>query len=188
MAEAAWPYWDQWFGNPSSGHAYGEQPRQAVARAREQVAGLIGAAAGEIIFTGSGSEADQLAIRGAVLAGLRVAPGGTPRVITQVTEHLAVLACCDALERWHGGRVTRLPVDSSGLVSPEAVADALARPARARGPAVASVMLANNETGTIQPVTQIAAAAHAHGAVVHVDAAQAVGKTGIDVTALGLTC
>src|SRR6266567_2302409 len=78
--------------------------------------------------------------RGAVLAGLRVAPGGTPRVITQVTEHLAVLACCDALERWHGGRVTRLPVDSSGLVSPEAVADALARPARARGPAVASVM------------------------------------------------
>src|SRR6266536_6574006 len=185
VAEAARPYWDQWFGNPSSGHAYGEQPRQAVARAREQVAGLIGAAAGEIIFTGSGSEADQLAIRGALLAGLRVAPDGTPRVITQVTEHPAVLACCDALERWHGGRVTRLPVDSSGLVSPEAVADALARPARARGPAVVSVMLANNETGTIQPVTQIAAAAHAHGAVVHVDAAQAAGKTGIDVTALG---
>src|SRR6266542_3123203 len=127
VAEAARPYWDQWFGNPSSGHAYGEQPRQAVARAREQVAGLIGAAAGEIIFTGSGSEADQLAIRGALLAGLRVAPDGTPRVITQVTEHPAVLACCDALERWHGGRVTRLPVDSSGLVSPEAVADALAR-------------------------------------------------------------
>ena len=126
-AAAARPYWDQWFGNPSSGHAYGEQPRQAVDRAREQVAALMGAAAGEIIFTGSGSEADQLAIRGALLAGLRVAPDGTPRVITQVTEHPAVLACCDALERWHGGRVTRLPVDSSGLVSPEAVADALAR-------------------------------------------------------------
>ncbi len=178
MAEAARPYWDQWFGNPSSSHAYGEQPRQAVDRAREQVAALMGAAAGEIMFTGSGSEADQLAIRGAVLAGLRVAPGGTPRVITQVTEHPAVLACCDVLEQWHATRVTRLPVDSSGQVSPRAVAAALADPARGRGPAVVSVMLANNETGTIQPVTQIAAAARAHGAVVQVDAAQAAGKTG----------
>jgi cysteine desulfurase len=75
VAEAARPYWDQWFGNPSSDHAYSERPRQAVARAREQVAALIGAAPGEIVFTGSGSEADQLAIRGAVLAGLRAAPG-----------------------------------------------------------------------------------------------------------------
>ena len=180
VAEAARPYWDQWFGNPSSSHAYAERPRQAVTRAREQVAALIGAAAGEIVFTGSGSEAGQLAIRGAVLAGLRAAPGGTPRVITQVTEHPAVLATCEALERWHGAQVTRLPVDGCGLVDPQAVADALARPARARGPAVVSVMLANNETGAIQPVTQIAAAAHAHGAVLHVDAAQAVGKTGVD--------
>jgi cysteine desulfurase len=185
VAEAARPYWEQWFGNPSSGHAYAERPRQAVARAREQVAALIGAAAGEIVFTGSGSEADQLAIRGAVLAGLRAAPGGTPRIITQVTEHPAVLACCEALERWHGVEVTRLPVDACGLVDPEAVADALARPARARGPAVVSVMLANNETGAIQPVTRIAAAAHAHGAVLHVDAAQGVGKTSIDVNVLG---
>jgi cysteine desulfurase len=184
-AEAARPYWELWFGNPSSGHAYGERPRQAVARAREQVAALIGAAAGEIVFTGSGSEADQLAIRGAVLAGLRAAPGGTPRVITQVTEHPAVLACCEALERWHGVEVTRLPVDACGLVDPEAVADALARPARARGPAVVSVMLANNETGAIQPVTRIAAAAHAHRAVLHVDAAQGAGKTSIDVNVLG---
>jgi cysteine desulfurase len=185
VAEAARPYWDQWFGNPSSDHAYSERPRQAVARAREQVAALIGAAPGEIVFTGSGSEADQLAIRGAVLAGLRAAPDATPRVITQVTEHPAVLACCEALERWHGARVTRLPVDASGLVDPQAVADALARPARSRGPAVVSVMLANNETGTIQPITQIAAAAHAHGALLHVDAAQAAGKTAVDVTALG---
>src|SRR5215472_17009299 len=77
LAEAAWPYWDQWFGNPSSDHAYAARPRQAVARAREQVAALIGASPGEIVFTGSGSEADQLAIRGAVLAGLRAAPGST---------------------------------------------------------------------------------------------------------------
>jgi len=185
VVAAARPYWDQWFGNPSSAHAYGEQPRQAVARAREQVAALIGAAAGEIVFTGSGSEADQLAIRGAVLAGLRARPGSTPRVITQATEHPAVLACCEALERWHGAQVTRLPVDACGLVSPDAVAGALARPARAGGPAVVSVMLANNETGAIQPVTQIAAAVHAHGAVLHVDAAQVAGKAGIDVGALG---
>ena len=185
VAAAARPYWDQWFGNPSSAHAYGEQPRQAVARAREQVAALIGAAAGEIVFTGSGSEADQLAIRGAVLAGLRARPGSTPRVITQATEHPAVLACCEALERWHGAQVTRLPVDACGLVSPDAVAAALARPARGGGPAVVSVMLANNETGAIQPVTQIAAAVHAHGAVLHVDAAQVAGKAGIDVGALG---
>jgi cysteine desulfurase len=185
VAEAARPYWDQWFGNPSSDHAYGERPRQAVTRARERVAALIGAAAGEIVFTGSGSEADQLAIRGAVLAGLRAAPGSTPRVITQVTEHPAVLACCEALERWHGAHVTRLPVDAFGLVDPEAVADALARPARARGPAVVSVMLANNETGAMQPVGPIADAAHEHGALLHVDAAQAAGKTSIDVTTLG---
>ena len=185
VAEAARPYWDQWFGNPSSDHAYGAAPRQAIALARKQVATLIGAAPGEIVFTGSGSEADQLAIRGAVLAGLRAAPGSTARVITQVTEHPAVLACCEALERWHGVQVTRLPVDSSGLIDPEAVADALARPARAQAPAVVSVMLANNETGVMQPVGPIADAAHEHGALLHVDAAQAAGKTGIDVTALG---
>jgi cysteine sulfinate desulfinase/cysteine desulfurase-like protein len=120
VAEAARPYWDQWFGNPSSDHAYSERPRQAVARTREQVAALIGAAPGEIVFTGSGSEADQLAIRGAVLAGLRAAPDATPRVMTQITEHPAVLASCEALERWHGAKVTRLPVDASGLIDPEA--------------------------------------------------------------------
>ena len=132
VAEAARPYWDQWFGNPSSDHAYAERPRQAVTRAREQVAALLSTAAGEIVFTGSGSEADQLAIRGAVLAGLRAAPDSTLRVITQVTEHPAVLACCEALARWHGVQVTQLPVDTSGLVDLEAVADALTRRREAR--------------------------------------------------------
>src|ERR1051325_4305916 len=83
VAAAARPYWDQGFGNPSSDHHYGQRPWQAVARAREQVAALIGAMADEIVFTGSGSEADQLAIRGAVLAGLRAAPDAAPRAITQ---------------------------------------------------------------------------------------------------------
>jgi cysteine desulfurase len=184
VAGAARPYWDQWFGNPSSGHACGVRPRQAVARAREQVAALIGAAPGEIVFTGSGSEADQLAIRGAVLAGLRAMPGSKPRIVTQVTEHPAVLACCEALERWHGAQVTRLPVDRSGLVDPGAVADALAGSGQA-APVLVSVMLANNETGALQPVGEIADAAHAHGALLHVDAAQAAGKIPVDVTVLG---
>jgi len=185
VAEAARPYWDQWFGNPSSGHAYAYRPRRAVARAREQVAALIGASPDEIVFAGSGSEADQLAIRGAVLAALRRAPGSRPRVITQPTEHPAVLASCEALARWHGAQVTRLPVDRAGLADPEAVADALRPGPAAAGPALVSVMLANNETGAIQPVREIAAAAHAHGALVHVDAAQGAGKIGIDVTGLG---
>jgi cysteine desulfurase len=120
-----------------------------------------------------------------VLAGLRAAPGSAARVITQVTEHPAVLASCAALERWHSTEVTRLPVDACRLVDPQAVADALGRPPRAGGPAVVSVMLANNETGAIQPVAQIAAAAHAHGALLHVDAAQGAGKISVDDAALG---
>ena len=184
VTQAVQPYWDQWFGNPSSDHVYGEQPRQAVARAREQVAKLIGAAPDEIVFTGSGSEADQLAICGAVLAGLRTGPEVRPRVVTQVTEHPAVLACCEALERWRDADVTRLPVDAVGLVDPQAVAGALSS-STTRAPAVVSVMLANNETGAIQPIAEIADAAHAYGAVLHVDAAQAAGKIGIDVAGLG---
>jgi cysteine desulfurase len=184
VAEAARPYWDQWFGNPSSDHAYGLGPRQAIALARKQVAALIGAAAGEIVFTGSGSEADQLAIRGAVLAVLRAMPGSKPGIVTQVTEHPAVLACCEALERWHGAQVTLLPVDRSGLVDPGAVAEALAGGAPAV-PVLVSVMLANNETGALQPVGEIADAVHTHGGLLHVDAAQAVGKIPVDVTALG---
>jgi cysteine desulfurase len=90
-----------------------------------------------------------------------------------------------ALERWHGARVTRPPVDACGLIDPDAVADVLARPTRSPGPGVVTVMLGNNETGAIRPVTQIAAAAHAHGAVLHVDAAQAAGKTSIEVAVLG---
>ncbi|MGY6023302.1 aminotransferase class V-fold PLP-dependent enzyme [Streptomyces spinosirectus] len=121
VASAMLPHLTDFFGNPSSGHPYGAGPRQALAEARAQVAALIGARAGEIVFTGSGSEADLLALRGAVIASGRP----RPHVITQVTEHPAVLETCRALERLHGARVTVLPVDGDGAVIPETLAAAL---------------------------------------------------------------
>lgn len=111
VAEAMTPYLTDFFGNPSSNHPYAATPGRALAEARSQTAGLIGAQPGEIVFTGSGSEAGPLALRGAVLASGRP----HPPVITQATEHPAVLKTYRALERLHGARVTVLPVDSDGL-------------------------------------------------------------------------
>ncbi|MFI7642339.1 cysteine desulfurase family protein [Nonomuraea sp. NPDC049400] len=165
------------FGNPSSSHPFGEQPRAALRHAREQVAALIGARPHEIVFTASGSEADLLALRGAVLASGRP----RPHMITQATEHPAVLETCHALQRLYGARVTVLPVDSDGLVDPAALAAALDDET-----VLVSVMAANNETGALQPIADLAALAHEHGALLHCDAAQAVGKIGVDVEALGV--
>ncbi|MFK4107596.1 cysteine desulfurase family protein [Streptomyces sp. NPDC002176] len=165
------------FGNPSSSHAHGSAPREGMDRARRQVAALIGAEPGQIVFTGSGSEADNLALRGAVLA----AGDGRRRVITQVTEHPAVLETCRALHRLHGVDITYLPVDGTGRVDPADLAEALDDRT-----AVVSVMAANNETGTLQPVAELARLAHDHGALFHCDAAQAAGKIPVDVTALGV--
>jgi cysteine desulfurase len=181
VIEAMLPYLSTHFGNPSSGHAYGATPAQALAEARHRVARLIGAHPEEILFTGSGSEADNLAIRGATLAQPR--PPGAPalHVVTQQTEHPAVLAACDALHRLHGVQVTYLPVDGSGQVDPAALAAALTDRT-----ATVSIMLANNETGTLQPIRELARIAHEHGALVHTDAAQAVGKIPVDVDDLGV--
>ncbi|WP_204357719.1 MULTISPECIES: cysteine desulfurase family protein [unclassified Streptomyces] len=177
VAEAVQPYLAARFGNPSSGHAYGARPKQALARARRQVATLIGASADEIVFTGSGSEADNLAIRGAVLASKT----GRPHVITQITEHPAVLETCRALERLHGAEVTYLPVDHHGLVDPADLTAALTPHT-----VLVSVMAANNETGSLQPVAQLARITHAHGALFHCDAAQAAGKIPLNVSELGV--
>ena len=114
VVEAMLPYLSTHFGNPSSTHRYGHVTRQAIATARQQVARLLGCTASELIFTGGGSESDNLAIRGVALA--RRASGN--HIITQVTEHPAVLKTCNALERLHGLRVTYLPVDAYGRVSP----------------------------------------------------------------------
>ncbi|QYX76169.1 cysteine desulfurase family protein [Streptomyces akebiae] len=177
VTEAMRPYLVDWFGNPSSSHAYGAEPKRALARARGQVSDLIGADAAEIVFTGSGSEADNLALRGAVLA----AETDRPHVITQVTEHPGILETCHALERLHGAEVTYLPVDGDGLLDPAALAAALTERT-----VLVSVMAANNETGVLQPIAELARITHAHSALFHCDAAQAAGKIPLDVRDLGV--
>ncbi|MFF0835381.1 MULTISPECIES: cysteine desulfurase family protein [unclassified Streptomyces] len=177
VAQAMAPYLTEFFGNPSSGHCYADPPRRALTEARERVAALIGAAPGEIVFTASGSEADLLALRGTVLASGRP----RPHVITQATEHPAVLETCRALARLHGTRVTVLPVGREGLVAPADLAAALTEDT-----VLVSVMAANNETGALQPVAELTGLAHASGALFHCDAAQAAGKVPLDVRALGV--
>ncbi|GHF35411.1 cysteine desulfurase [Amycolatopsis bartoniae] len=173
VTEAMQPYLSTAFGNPSSDHHYGHGPRAALDQARAQVATLIGASGGRIVFTGSGSETDNLAIRGTVLGAGRE----RPHVITQRTEHPAVLQVCTALQRWHGAEVTYLPVDGSGLVDPAALAAAIT--ART---VLVSIMAANNETGALQPIADLARITHERGALFHSDAAQMVGKLPFDVT------
>jgi cysteine desulfurase len=141
------------------------------------VAALIGGAPEEVVFTGSGSEADLLALRGALLAS----GCSRPHLITQATEHPAVLETTRALERLQGARVTVLPVNPQGRVEPDTLAAALDTDT-----VLVSVMAANNETGTLQPIAELAALTHHHGALFHCDAAQAAGKIPIDVETWGV--
>jgi cysteine desulfurase len=175
VVTAMLPYLDTWFGNPSSAHHYATAPANALTTARTKVAALIGGDPAGIVFTGSGSEADNLAIRGTILAS----PGHRRQVITQATEHPAVLATCRALHRLHGVEVTVLPVDQHGLIDPGDL-----QTATTPHTILVSIMMANNETGSIQPIAELAAIAHAHGALLHTDAAQAAGKIPVDVGAL----
>jgi len=162
------------WGNPSSGHALGRAARAAVEEARERVARALGCSAGEVVFTSGGSESDNWAIRGVVEAR------GGGHVITTAVEHPAVLECVRQLERQGMIRLTVLGVDTDGAVDPDRVAAAIAPDT-----VLISVMLANNEVGTLQPVAEIAAAARARGVPVHTDAAQAVGKVTVDCERLG---
>ncbi|MGC4121714.1 MAG: cysteine desulfurase family protein [Myxococcales bacterium] len=175
VLEAMVPYLQEHFGNPSSGHVYGQRAKEGVERARGQLAVLLGCEAGEIVFTGGGTEANNLAIFGAVEAN------GFKRLVTSTVEHPAVENPCRALEK-HGVEVVRVPVTSRGQVDPQAVARVLAGGARA----LVSVMHANNETGALQPIAEIARVAHAHGALVHTDAAQSVGKVSARIDELGV--
>lgn len=178
VVDAMLPWLTGGFGNPSSAHVYGSRARDAVAHARRQIAELIGAPGdGRIVVTGSGSEADALAIRGAVLAD----PAGRRHVITQATEHPAVLAACASLRDQHGASVTVLPVDGGGRVDPERVAEAITAET-----ALVSIMHANNETGVRQPIPEIARVTRARGVLLHCDAAQSVGKVDVDLTGLGV--
>lgn len=176
IVEAMHPYLTTHFGNPSSAHAYAAAPAKALHTAREQVAALVGGAPDAIVFTGSGSEANNLAIRGTVLT----APTARPHVITQATEHPAVLATCHALHRLHGTDITYLPVDRYGLIDPAELAAAITPRT-----VLVSIMMANNETGTLQPIRELARIAHEHSVPLHTDAAQAAGKIPINTTELG---
>lgn len=177
VVEACLPYLTSHFGNPSSGHAFGAEAAAAIRTARTSVAELLDCTSQQIVFTGGGSESDTLAIRGAALA--RRPQAG--HIITQVTEHPAVLATCDGLARLHGYRITQLPVDGRGLVNPAELDAAITNDTT-----LVSIMHANNETGTIQPIRELAEIAHAHGVLFHTDAAQTAGKIPVSVAELGV--
>lgn len=170
------PYLTEAFGNPSSPHSLGRRAAEAVEVAREQIAALIGARPAEVVFTSGGTESNNLALRGAAAA----APGDRRRIVTSAVEHPATVQPLAHLAA-HGWHVTTVPVTTGGhLDLPEF------RAAMGSDVALASVMLAHNETGALMPVTEVAAAARAAGALVHTDAAQAVGKIPVDVGALGV--
>jgi cysteine desulfurase len=183
VIDALLPYLREHFGNPSSSHVLGQRTHEAIAHARQQVAGLLGARPDEIVFTGGGSEASNQALKGVVFAKLRGIFGRWAKdahIITSAVEHPATLQPCEFLKRL-GCRITVLPVDQYGGVDPEAVRKALER-----GTTLVSIMHANNEVGTLQPIREIATLAHARGALVHTDAAQSAGKIPVDVNELGV--
>jgi cysteine desulfurase len=174
VAKAMIPYLYEHFGNPSSNHPYGLQARQAVEKAREQVAGLLNCLPGEIIFTSGGTESNNYALRGAAFAN----QGRGVHIITSAIEHPAVTEVCSWLET-QGFHINTLPVDAYGRVDPKSLADEITSET-----ILVSIMLANNEVGTIQPVKELVEITHRVGALFHTDAAQAVGKINVDVLAL----
>ncbi len=176
VLEAMKPYWLDDYGNASSIHWYGQRARAAVEEARDQVARLIGAQPNEVVFTGGGTESDNAAIFGVVEA----AKSPPKHVLTTTIEHHAVLSTAMALER-RGVSVTYVPVGSSGVVDPADVARAV-RP----DTVLISVMHANNELGTIQPIEEIGRIAGKHDVYFHTDAVQTVGKIPVDVERLGV--
>jgi len=176
VIKAMRPFLEEEFGNPSSSHYYGSRPRQAVIGAREQIAALIHCKPQEIIFTSGGTEANNHAIIG-------VAEAFSSRgnhIITSQIEHPAVLEVCAYLER-DDFEITRLPVDDTGLVNPRDVVAAVTPRTL-----LITIMHANNEVGTIEPISEIAEIAKTHGILLHTDAAQSVGKIPVEVGKLGV--
>ena len=176
VADAMLPYVHGLFGNPSSSHSFGLVARQGVARAREQVANLLDCAADDLIFTSGGTEANNHAIKGVAYANRERGN----HIITSAVEHPAVTEVCRYLEG-QGFRVTYLPVDEYGMVDVGLVEGALSPET-----ILVTIMHANNEVGTIQPIAEIAEVAHRYGALVHSDCAQTVGKIPVKVQDLGV--
>ena len=174
--EAMKPYFCEIWGNPSSAHQFGYVSRHAIDAAREQVARAINADAGEIYFTGCGTESDNWAVRGAAYQNIKKGK----HIITTTIEHHAILHTCQQLEK-EVFEVTYLPVDEYGFVTPEQL-DAAIRP----DTTLVSIMTANNEIGTIEPIAELAAVCKKHGVLFHTDAVQAIGSVKIDVKAMGI--
>lgn len=179
VLDAMWPYLTGEFGNPSSHHSLGEAAAAALAGARASVAGVLGCRPGEITFTSGGTEADNLAVKGIALARQAADPQ-LDRMVISAVEHPAVEESARYLERFHGFVVDVVPVDGTGLVTAEALAGVL-RPETA----LVSVMYANNEVGTVQPVGRLAELCHNQGIPFHTDAVQAAGWLPLDVKTLG---
>lgn len=173
VLEAMLPYFSEKFGNPSSIYALARDSKEAVEHARAQVAAAIGASPDEIFFTAGGSESDNWAIKGTAFANRKKGD----HIITTAIEHHAVLHTCEYLEK-QGFSVTYLPVDRYGMVDPADVAAAITDRT-----ILVTVMAANNEIGTLQPIREIGRIAHAHGIPFHTDAVQAIGAVPIDVKA-----
>lgn len=165
------------WGNASSVHHFGQQAKAVLDGARASVAALLGAEPSELVFTGGGTDGDNAAVRGAAEA---LEPSGRRHLVVSSIEHEAVLQTAKALAR-RGWRVTFLPVGQTGVVEPAALADALGDDT-----ALVSVMHANNEIGTLQPISELAALTRARGALFHTDAVQTAGKVPIDVRTLGV--
>ena len=168
VVAAMQPYWTERFGNASAVHGHGQRARAAIDRAREQVADLIGARANEVVFTSGGTESDNLALTGTLSAG--------DHMVTTAIEHHAVLHAAENQSRQRGVALTVVSPGADGVVTAAAV-QAAVRPQTK----LVSVMLANNETGVLQPVREIARVVHDAGALLHTDAVQAAGKIAIDV-------
>jgi cysteine desulfurase len=175
VVNAMLPWLTEHFGNPSSNHVYGHMAKAAVVNAREQVAELIGCLPEEIYFTSGGTESNNLAIR-----GIAAARPGRKHIVTSVIEHPATEMPCQYLEA-KGYIISRVGVDETGMVRLDAIESAVSQET-----ALVTIMHANSETGTLQPIRKIADMAHAHGAVMHTDAAQTTGKIRYSVDELAV--
>ena len=181
VAEAMLPFVHGLYGNPSSGHPFGRSARAGVDHARGQVASLIGCSPDDLIFTSGGTEANNHAIKGVAWSNLSANPGGRrDHIITSNIEHPAVTEVCRWLEV-QGYRVTLLSVDEQGMVDPRQVEEAISPET-----ILVTIMHANNEVGTIQPIAEISEIARRNGALMHSDCAQSVGKIPVRVDDLGV--
>ena len=176
VLDAMIPYYSRYYGNPSSGYELGEESKRAIATAREQIADTLGVEDDTIYFTSGGTESDNWALRYAVQNGKR----RRPHIVTSSIEHHAILNTCKNLEK-QGVRVTYLPVNKEGTVQPEMVERAIISDT-----VLVSVMYANNEIGSIQPIKEIGEIAHKHGVLFHTDAVQAFGQVPINVDEMNI--